>query len=86
MLLLPNFPNPFNGSTTIGFVLPESCEVQLRVLNVDGQELWRVNKTCPAGNNSETLFLDRTVPSGVLYCEMVTPFGTLVRKMVLMQY
>ncbi|MBK7338440.1 MAG: hypothetical protein IPJ00_20825 [Saprospirales bacterium] len=83
--LLPNFPNPFHGSTTIEFILPESCEVQLRVLNVDGQELWRVNKTYPAGNNSETLFLDGTVSSGVLYCEMVTPFGALVRKMVLMQ-
>ncbi len=51
--LLPNRPNPFNGNTTIGFVLPEACEVQLRVFNMDGMELWRVSKTYPAGNNTE---------------------------------
>ncbi|MBK6903265.1 MAG: hypothetical protein IPH04_10770 [Saprospirales bacterium] len=45
--LLPNRPNPFNGNTTIGFVLPEACEVQLRVFNMDGMELWRVSKTYP---------------------------------------
>ncbi len=82
---LTSRPNPFSGSTTIEFVLPESCEATLRVLNTDGRELWRVNKTYPAGNNAEVLQLEAGVAHGVLYCELLTSFGTQVRRMVAVQ-
>jgi hypothetical protein len=80
--LLQNRPNPFNGSTTIGFVLPEACDAQLRVLDVNGRELLRSSKTYPGGANTETLQLAGISAAGVLYYELVTPFGVLTRKMV----
>jgi hypothetical protein len=79
--LLQNHPNPFNGSTTLRFVLAASCEVQLRVLNMNGQEVWRMQKTYPQGENAELLQLGSEVPSGFLFCEMVTPSGKSVLKM-----
>jgi hypothetical protein len=82
---LTSRPNPFSGSATIEFVLPENCEATLRVFNAAGMELWRVNKACPAGNNEEILQLDASAASGILYCELVTPFGTLVHRMVAVQ-
>ena len=37
--LLPNYPNPFNPSTTIKFSLPENQSVTLKLFNIMGQEV-----------------------------------------------
>ncbi|MCC6463559.1 MAG: hypothetical protein IT260_24025 [Saprospiraceae bacterium] len=80
--LLQNRPNPFTGTTTIGLVLPAAGEGQLRVLDAAGRELWRLNKSWPAGYSEETVRLEQAVASGVLYYELSTPYGLLTRRMV----
>ena len=48
--LFPNYPNPFNPVTTIGFSLPNAQQVSLSVYNLIGQEVVSlVNKELPAG-------------------------------------
>ena len=37
--LADNYPNPFNPSTTIGYVLPAEAEVRLEVFNIAGQRV-----------------------------------------------
>ena len=37
--LAPNYPNPFNNSTVIGFDLPEAGETELAVYNLLGQKV-----------------------------------------------
>ena len=37
--LMQNYPNPFNPSTSIGFTLPESGYVSIKVYNLVGQEV-----------------------------------------------
>lgn len=78
--LLQNRPNPFNGTTTIGFVLPEACEAQLRVFDVSGRMLAERKGQYPAGKYEEAF--DLTSASGVLYYELTTPFGVLAQKMI----
>ncbi|MBK6929502.1 MAG: T9SS type A sorting domain-containing protein [Saprospirales bacterium] len=77
--LLQNRPNPFNGTTTIGFVLPESGEAQLRVFDAAGRLLAERKGQYPAGRSEETV--DLSGASGVLWYELTTPFGVLTRKM-----
>ena len=50
-ILNPNFPNPFNSGTTIGFELHEDAAVSLIIYDVSGRIV-------------HTLFVDRTVPAG----------------------
>ncbi len=78
--LYQNRPNPFNGTTAIGFVLPESCEAQVRIFDASGQMLAEKKALYPAGRNEETFNLEGV--SGVSYYELVTPFGVLAKKMV----
>lgn len=75
-------PNPFRETTTVLFALPAAAEVQLRVLDASGREVLRLNKSCMAGQNAETLHLEEYSGSGVLFCELKTPYGVVVEKLV----
>lgn len=55
MTLYPNYPNPFNPSTTISYFLPKSQKIIVAVYNLRGQKvvnLWRGNQR--AGRHSVT--------------------------------
>jgi hypothetical protein len=82
LLGLTNSPNPFESSTTAAFYLPEGCDAQLRVSDVNGRELMRISKTWTAGYHQEVLNLGELTASGVLNLELITPYGVLARKMV----
>ncbi|MBK6933299.1 MAG: hypothetical protein IPH12_21500 [Saprospirales bacterium] len=60
--LLANRPNPFSGTTTLGFVLPEACTARLRMFDDAGREWWRLEKDYPAGYSAELLRLEETPP------------------------
>jgi hypothetical protein len=50
--LHPNFPNPFNPSTTIRFDLPQQSKVTLAVYNMLGQKVRTITNTLyPAGRH-----------------------------------
>ena len=78
--LLQNRPNPFNGTTQIGFILPAQTEAELRVTDVTGRVLFSQKKQYAAGRHEETLRLEGA--SGVLSVELVTEWGSVVRKMM----
>jgi hypothetical protein len=83
--LLPNRPNPFAGQTTAAFLLPEACDVQLRLLDAFGRTLWEVSKTYPAGYNEEWINLDSYRSSGLMYLELTTPGARVTRTVTLLE-
>lgn len=81
VLQFDNWPNPFAHTTTVRFNLPEACRAQLRVLDESGRELWRQWKNYTAGYQQEQVQLEGAI-SGTLLCELTTPWGTTVCKMI----
>jgi hypothetical protein len=79
-LSLENQPNPFVDVTTLRFMLPESGQVDLRISDTTGRLLFSQHKFYAAGQQIETLRLEGV--SGVLFAELVTERGRVVRKML----
>lgn len=94
--LLPNYPNPFNPSTTIQYDLPQASEITLTIYNMLGQQVRTlVQQSQPAGRHSSVwdgLDADGLpVSSGIYFYRLsarssatATPFSR-VQKMMLMK-
>jgi hypothetical protein len=83
--LSPNYPNPFNPSTTIDFTLPKAAQVQLKVYNLLGQEVATlVNGTVAPGSHS-VKFNGTNLASGVYLYKIVAGDFVSTRKMLLLK-
>jgi hypothetical protein len=85
-----NYPNPFNPSTTIGFTLPQSAAVSLKIFDINGQLVKTLlNGTRAAGTHR--VIWDGTdqsgngVTSGVYLYRLSAGSFTQTRKMMLMK-
>lgn len=68
--LMPNYPNPFNPSTTISYAIPRSGYVRLAVYDIMGREIEAlVNGTQPAGHY-RTSFNAEGLTSGVYFYQL----------------
>ena len=84
--LLPNFPNPFNPSTTVVWDQPRDGEVTIQVYNILGQRVWAQPLGFQkAGRNQLTLRLPEQ-PSGVYFWSVrFNGVESERRKMLLLQ-
>lgn len=85
-----NFPNPFNPTTTISYLLEKNSNVNLSIYNIKGQLLKTlVNHTIPKGKHSVTWNgtdkLGKQVASGVYFYKLETPNFAQTKKMVLLK-
>ncbi|NIA30190.1 MAG: T9SS type A sorting domain-containing protein [Actinobacteria bacterium] len=85
-----NWPNPFNSSTTIRYVLPKSTHVVLKVFDISGREIVTlVNTEMPAGMHTTTWNsrdrLGREVSSGVYFYRLQFKDQIRSGKMILMR-
>ncbi len=86
MELNSNYPNPFNPSTKISFVLGSTGIATLKVYNLLGEEVATLaNGVVPAGQVQTVNFDASRLPSGV-YCYQLRSGGkTQLKKMVLLK-
>jgi len=83
--LNPNYPNPFNHSTTILYSIPEPSLVSLKIINSLGEEvLTIISGELKAGNYTYELNASR-LSGGVYFCRMQVGNQTLTKKLVLMK-
>ena len=80
-----NYPNPFNPSTIIGYAVPRSANVSLRVFNTLGQEVAvLVNERKEAGFY-QTTWNASTVPSGIYFYRLQAGEYVETKKMILLR-
>jgi hypothetical protein len=80
--LLQNLPNPFSHKTVIGFHLPEACDVQMRIFDINGRMIEDRKAWFPGGYNEMLFQQDDQTSTGILYYELTSPFGVLSKRMV----
>ena len=80
-----NYPNPFNPSTIIGFTLPTSEKVWLRVFDINGRLIHTIidNEMIFAGNHEYSLQLQQIdLASGIYLYNLETIEWVETRKML----
>jgi len=88
--LFPNYPNPFNSTTTIKFYLPQSGKIKLSVYNVKGQ-LVKILLAAYLGAGEYTLRWNgtddqnREVSSGIYFYRLQIGRDETVQRMILLQ-
>ncbi|MBN1826818.1 MAG: hypothetical protein JW958_11185 [Candidatus Eisenbacteria bacterium] len=95
IVLLPNRPNPFNPTTTIGFELPPAggaaLPVRLAVYNVRGEEVrLLLDETLPTDRRHEVVwdgsdYRGNPVASGSYFYRLTAPSYAETRRMVLIR-
>jgi predicted GH43/DUF377 family glycosyl hydrolase len=84
-VLQQNYPNPFNPTTTIGFSIPKTEFVTLKIYNLLGQEVATLVSDKLNQGNYSYQFDGRNLASGVYYYQLVTGNYMEVKKMVLLR-
>jgi len=83
--LLPNYPNPFNAVTTIGFILPTADEVSLKAYDLLGREVATIFAgEKPAGHYRFT-FDASHLPGGIYLYRFESGNFHQTRKMTLLK-
>jgi len=83
--LYQNYPNPFNPRTCIGFYLPKTGHVTIRIYNNLGQLVRTVlDRDMPAGEH-RIEFNGQEMPSGVYWYKLETAHASKVKKMLLLR-
>jgi aminopeptidase N len=80
-----NFPNPFNPSTTIEFVIPGSGHVQLRIFDILGRTVETLlNQTMEQGVYN-VVWNAQQFPTGIYYYRLQTENFVTTKKMSLIK-
>jgi len=86
----PNFPNPFNATTTIRYALPDNAQVRLEVFNVLGQKVKTLVDEFQTAGYKQVVWDGRNdrgdqVASGIYFYRINAGKNTQVMKMSLLK-
>ncbi len=84
-LLLGNFPNPFQGRTTIQYELHTSMPIRLSIWDLSGHEVRVLIDAVQAAGQYTLTFEAEDLPSGTYFLRLKTPEGVQTHKMILIR-
>jgi tetratricopeptide (TPR) repeat protein len=84
-IIMVNYPNPFNPSTTIQYQLSENNFVTLKVYDVLGREVETLVNEYKTAGNYQAKFNASHLASGVYFYKLQTGKFALIKKMLLLK-
>lgn len=81
--LAQNRPNPFSNEAVISFFLKEKMPVRLEVMDLAGRKTVLIDEEMEAGWQETTIGREQLGNSGIYLYQLITPYGSEQRKMVL---
>ena len=84
-LLLPNYPNPFNPSTTISYTLHQSSAIKLVVFDMLGRKVATLVDSVQPSGTHEIQFDAANLPSGTYLYRLKSDHVNLTRTMILLK-
>jgi N-acetylneuraminic acid mutarotase len=81
--LYPNYPNPFNPSTTIRYTIPKSSEVTLTIYDLLGMEIETLVNRVQIPGEYSVIWNGQSYASGIYICRLRAGDFTETRKLVL---
>jgi len=83
--LYPNYPNPFNATTTITYFLPTTAQVNISVYNIAGQFVVNLIRQKQAAGNHFIKWDTDELNSGVYFIHLETGNFKSVQKSILVK-
>lgn len=77
-----NFPNPSGTQTAIGYQVPESTTVVIRISDSSGKLLAEINEGKKDAGCYHLNIPTERLPNGICFFQLVTPKTVLTRKMI----
>lgn len=77
-----NFPNPFNGTTTVNVNLEQAAELSLVVTNLTGQKVLEINKGQVAAQTHSFTIDASNLQSGIYFYTVTAGKSQVTRKMI----
>jgi hypothetical protein len=81
----PNYPNPFNTSTTIKYSLPSASNVSIDIYEITGRKIKTIFSEKQNAGEYSVVWNARDVPSGVYLYRIKTDNQTISKKCLLLK-
>jgi hypothetical protein len=82
---ITNYPNPFNSSTTIKYILPEPGHVRIDIYDLLGRKVQNLVKEEQQAGIHSIVFDATNLSSGVYFSRIQAPKGIQTRQMILLK-
>ncbi len=83
--LLANYPNPFNGETTVHFHLSHPASINLSILDVNGRIIEVLADGHYTAGRHSLSWIAEDLPSGIYLANLETERGIWLTKMILVE-
>jgi len=84
-MLVKNYPNPFNSSTTIEYNLPEAGHVLLQVYDILGRHIETLTSDYYQAGSYQTLWDSKDMPSGLYFYKLQSGKSVQTNGMLLLK-
>jgi photosystem II stability/assembly factor-like uncharacterized protein len=84
-IVLQNFPNPFNPTTTLTYELPRSAHVRIRIFAIDGRDVATLVDAQETAGSHSSAWNAAGCASGVYFCRLEAGAMSVTTKLVILR-